>query len=178
MHHFISNQQFGSIKHHLDLFTLIPLDTNMSEEKYKQTIIQWINWPYIHHQSLHHGCHSLFAICKRIFNMEHCSCSTSILDSISTTLHPQWRHWKSLCSFLLQWLAHQLRNQQEEIIFSHFVTTLNETFEQDLIQEDKGYESCSDSLNIPTLLRWAPQIYHMSMNENLSFDPSTPLPTA
>ena len=46
----------------------------------------------------------------------------------------------------------QLLNQPEEIIFGHFVTTLNDTFEWELAQEDEGYESGSKSLNIPTPL--------------------------
>ena len=35
-----------------------------------------------------------------------------------------------------------------------------------------------ESLNIPTSLRRAPWIYHTSMSENLSFNPTTPLTTA
>ena len=46
--------------------------------------------------------------------------------------------------------AQQLRNQWEEIIFSHFVTTLNGAFEWGLAQEDEGYKSGSESLSIPT----------------------------
>ena len=42
---------------------------------------------------------------------------------------------------------------------------------EELTQEDEGYESGSESLSIPTPLRRAPQIYHISMNEILSFDP-------
>ena len=58
------------------------------------------------------------------------------------------------------------------------MTTLNDTFEIELTQEDEGYESGSESLNIPTPLRRAPQIYHVSRSENLSFNPTTPLTTA
>ena len=36
----------------------------------------------------------------------------------------------------------------------------------------------SKSLGIPTPLRRALQIYHISTSENLSFDPTTPLTTA
>ena len=72
----------------------------------------------------------------------------------------------------------QLWNLPEEILFNHFMTTLNNTFEIKLAQEDEGYESGSESLNIPTLLRRAPQIYHISTSENLSFNPTTPLTTA
>ena len=74
--------------------------------------------------------------------------------------------------------AQQIRNQPEETIFSHFVTTLSNAFKWELTQEDKGYESGSKSLNIPTPLRRAPWIYHVSMSENLSFNPTTLLTTA
>ena len=74
--------------------------------------------------------------------------------------------------------APQLWNLPEEIIFGHFVTTLNDSFEGGLAQEDDGYESESKSLSIPTLLRRALQIYHVSMSENLSFTPTMLFTTA
>ena len=58
------------------------------------------------------------------------------------------------------------------------MTTLNDTFERELTQEDGCYESVSESLSIPTPLRRSPQIYHISISDNLSFDPITPLTTA
>ena len=58
------------------------------------------------------------------------------------------------------------------------MTTLNNTFERELTQEEKGYESGSESLSIPTPIRRAPWIYHISTSENLSFNPTTPLTTA
>ena len=51
--------------------------------------------------------------------------------------------------------------------------TLNDTFERELAQEDKGYESQSESLSIPTPLRRASWIYQTSTSENLSFNPTT-----
>ena len=74
--------------------------------------------------------------------------------------------------------AQQLQNLLEEILFSRFVTNLKDTFEIELAQEDEGYESRSESLNIATPLRRAPWICHMSISENLSFHPTTPLTTA
>ena len=67
--------------------------------------------------------------------------------------------------------AQQLWNLPEE-------TTLNDTFERELTQEDKGYESRSKSLSIPTPHRRAPWIYHIFMTETLSCYPTTPLSTA
>ena len=43
--------------------------------------------------------------------------------------------------------------QSDEILFSHFVTTLHVTFESKLALEDEGYESGSVNFNIPTPLR-------------------------
>ena len=73
--------------------------------------------------------------------------------------------------------AQQLRNISEEVLFSCFVTTLNNTFEWELAQGDEGYESGSESLNIPTPQWRAPGLYQDSTRENLSFNPATPLTT-
>ena len=58
----------------------------------------------------------------------------------------------------------------EETPFSHFVTTLNNTFETELAEEDEGYEIESESLNIPTPLRRALRAYHVSTMEELYFN--------
>ena len=42
-------------------------------------------------------------------------------------------------------------------------------FECELAQEDTGYESGSESSKLPTPLHKAPQLYHVSTQENLSF---------
>ena len=54
------------------------------------------------------------------------------------------------------------------------MTTLNDAFEQELTLEDEGYDSGSESLNIPTPLQRTPHLYHLSTGENLSFRPATP----
>ena len=58
------------------------------------------------------------------------------------------------------------------------MATLNDTFKRVLTQEDKDYESGSEILSIPTPLRRALQIYHASMSENMTFDPTTPFAIA
>ena len=58
------------------------------------------------------------------------------------------------------------------------MTTLNNAFEIEFTQDDEGYESGSKNLNIPTPLRRVLRIYHISISENLSFNPTTPLTTA
>ena len=49
--------------------------------------------------------------------------------------------------------THLLHQQSDEILFSHFVATLNVTFESKLAPEDEGYDSGSKNFNIPTPLR-------------------------
>ena len=70
------------------------------------------------------------------------------------------------------------RTCKKGILFCLFVATLYDTFKRELAQEEKGYESRSKSLSIPTPLRRAPWIFHASTSENLSFNPNTLLITA
>ena len=65
--------------------------------------------------------------------------------------------------------SQQLCTSSEEILFGCFMTTLNDAFEHELAQEDEGYESGSESLNIPTSLCRAPCLYHVSACENLPY---------
>ena len=73
---------------------------------------------------------------------------------------------------------HLLHNQPEEVLFSHFVTTLNDSFEQELALADEGYQSGSETSNLPTPLRRTSRFYHISSNENIPFNHSTPHTTA
>ena len=68
-------------------------------------------------------------------------------------------------------LAHTLHQISDEILFGHFMTTLNATFEQKLALEDEGYESSSENYNIPTPLRRTSKIHHVSSIENPSSNP-------
>ena len=61
---------------------------------------------------------------------------------------------------------HLLCQQSGEILFSHFMTTLNAAFESTLALEDEGHESSSENFNIPTPLRQTPKIYHISSVKN------------
>ena len=72
--------------------------------------------------------------------------------------------------------THTLCQQSDEILFSHFVTTLNAVFEQKIASEDEGYESSLENLNMPTPLRKALKIHHVSNIENASFDPDSVTP--
>ena len=64
--------------------------------------------------------------------------------------------------------------QSEEVLFGHCVTTLNVAFESKLALKDKGYKSGSENFNIPIPLRHTPRIHHVSSDDNLYFDPTTP----
>ena len=56
-------------------------------------------------------------------------------------------------TFFYTTFMHLLHQQSEEVLFSHFMTTLSTTFESKLTLEDEGYESGSENFNIPTPLR-------------------------
>ena len=73
--------------------------------------------------------------------------------------------------------THLLCQQSEEVLFHHFMTMLNAAFKSKLTLEDEGYESGSESFNIPTPLRHTPKIHLVSSDGNISFDPSTPCST-
>ena len=75
-------------------------------------------------------------------------------------------------AFFYSDFTQQMQNLSEGTLFSHFLTTLNNAFETELAQEDGGYESGSESLNIPTPLSRAPRVYHVSTVEDLSFNPA------
>ena len=64
-----------------------------------------------------------------------------------------------------------LCQQSDEVLFGHFMTTLNATFESKLALEDEGYDSGSENFNIPTQCRRTSNIHHVSSVENASFDP-------
>ena len=72
--------------------------------------------------------------------------------------------------------THLLCQQSDEILFSHFMTTLNATFESKLVLEDGGYKSGSENFNIPTPLRRTSKIHHVSSVKNSSFDPDPVTP--
>ena len=59
---------------------------------------------------------------------------------------------KVLNAFFYSTSTHPLHQQSDEILFSHFMTKLNATFESKLASEDKGYKSSSENFNIPTPL--------------------------
>ena len=79
-------------------------------------------------------------------------------------------------AFFYSTSTHLLHQQSDEILFHHFMTTLNAEFESKLALEDEGYESGSENFNIPTPLIRTSKIHHVSSVENASFDPDPVTP--
>ena len=69
-----------------------------------------------------------------------------------------------------------LHQQSDEVLFCHFMTTLNAAFEGKLALEDKGYDSGSKNFNIPPPLRRTSKMHHVSSVEHASFDPGPVMP--
>ena len=61
-------------------------------------------------------------------------------------------------------------------MFGCFVIALNTAFTQQLSLADEGYESGSDTIDLPTPLRKTPHIHHVSSMEHASFNPVTTTP--
>ena len=72
--------------------------------------------------------------------------------------------------------SHELSQQSDEILFGCFAIALNAAFDQQLSLTDEGYESGSDTIDLPTLLRKTPHIHHVSSMEHASFDPGPTTP--
>ena len=69
-----------------------------------------------------------------------------------------------------------LCQQSDETLFGCFVIALNAAFTQLLSLADEGYESGSDTIDLPTPLWKAPHIHHVSSMEHASFSPVTTTP--
>ena len=57
--------------------------------------------------------------------------------------------------------SHTLHLFSEDILFGHFVIALNAAFTQQLSLADEGYESGSDTIDLPTPLRETPHVPHV-----------------
>ena len=58
----------------------------------------------------------------------------------------------------------------EDVLFGCFVIALNAEFTQQLSLADEGYESGSDTVDLPTPLWKTPCIHHVSSIEHASFN--------
>ena len=72
--------------------------------------------------------------------------------------------------------SHTLCQQSDEILFGCFVIALNAAFDQQLSLADQGYESGSDTIDLPTPLRKTLRIHHVSSMGHTSFDPAPDTP--
>ena len=72
--------------------------------------------------------------------------------------------------------SHTLHQQSDETLFGHFIVAINAAFTQQLLLADEGYESGSDTINLPTPLQKTPSIHHVSNMEHTSFNPVTTTP--
>ena len=68
-------------------------------------------------------------------------------------------------------MSHTLFQESDEKLFGCFVITLNAAFDQQLSLADEGYESGSNTIDLPTPLRKVPRIHHVSSVEHASFNP-------
>ena len=74
-------------------------------------------------------------------------------------------------TFFYSPMSHTLCQQSNETLFEHFVIALKAAFDQQLLLADEGYDSGSDTINLPTALRKTPHIHHISSMEHTSFNP-------
>ena len=79
-------------------------------------------------------------------------------------------------AFFYSTSTYMLCQQSDEVLFGHFMTTLNTTFESKLTLEDEGYDSGSKKFNIPTPLRRTSKVHHISSVQNVYFDPHPVMP--
>ena len=66
--------------------------------------------------------------------------------------------------------SHTLCQLSEDVLFGCFVIALNAAFTQQLSLADEGYESGSDTVDLPSPLRKTPHIHHMSSMKHASFN--------
>ena len=72
--------------------------------------------------------------------------------------------------------SHTLCQLPEDVLFGCFVIALNAAFTQQLSLADEGYESGSDTNDLPTPLWKTPHILHVSSMDHASFNPVSTTP--
>ena len=100
----------------------------------------------------YYGYCSLLANGMRIFHMECCYCFITVLDRGPQPSHPWYRHRMCLHHIFYISTSHTLHQQSDETLFGCFIIALNAAFNQQLLLADEGYESGSDSIDLPTPL--------------------------
>ena len=96
-----------------------------------------------------HGCHRLLAMAREysIWNATIASLQfwTADLDPVILGRAME----QVYTTFFNSSSSHTLCQQSVEILFGHFVITLNAAFDQQLSLADEGYENGSDTVDIP-----------------------------
>ena len=72
--------------------------------------------------------------------------------------------------------SHTLCQLPEDVLFGCFVIALNAAFTQQLSLADEGYESGSDTNDLPMPLQKTPHILHVSNMDHASFNPVSTTP--
>ena len=157
------------------------------------------SWIIKNHLRLHNNAFQIYYIYQEFFSTSYWTYIYSIhinMDPVNYWLMArEYSIWNAVIAALQFWTAnleahilssaieqvynvffyststYMLHQQSDEVLFSHFVTTLNTTFESKLTLEDEGYDSGNENFNTPTPLRRTSKIHHVYSEEHASFDP-------
>ena len=96
----------------------------------------------------------------------------TVLDRRPQSSHP-WVELQNVFTphFFYTSMSHTLHQQPDETLFGCFIIALNAAFNQQLSLADEGYESGSDTIDLPTPLQKTPCIHHISSMEHTLFNP-------
>ena len=121
--------------------------------------------------TFYYGCCRLLADGMWILHLECCYSFITVLDRRSQPSHPWYSLWMCLHHLFLH--LHQPHTMPTvcKTLFGCFVIALNAAFTQQLSLADEGYESGSDTVDLPTPLQKTPCIHHISSIEHASFSP-------
>ena len=72
--------------------------------------------------------------------------------------------------------SHTIHQLPEDVLFGCFVIALNAAITQQLLFTDEGYESGSDTMDLPNPLRKTPCILYVSSLDHTSFNPAYTTP--
>ena len=72
--------------------------------------------------------------------------------------------------------SHTIHQLSKDVLFGCFVIALNAAFTQQLSLADEGYESGSNTADLPTPLQKTPHIHQVSSMEHASFNPAHTTP--
>ena len=108
---------------------------------------------------------------QRIFHLE---CHYCFITVLTEDLDPVTLGIATECvytTFFYTSTSQTLCQQSDETLFGCFIIALNAAFTQQLLLADEGYESGSDTIDLPTPLCKTPHIHHVSSMEHASFNP-------